>query len=99
MALYGVPYDMRPGQAPRDLVAAEWPGKIQPGERRAAPRKYAGSVPDDWVWLGSPGWWGTLSLEDQRAVVSFLKPLREKDLVPTGPNEWSPLGPEVVGDE
>jgi hypothetical protein len=77
MALWGVPYALREGQSPRDLVRAEWPG-----------RKGAGEVPGDWLWLGSPGWWGSMAPDAVAAVRAFLAPLEAEGLVPGGPSEW-----------
>lgn len=68
LALWGIPYEMRRGQQPRDL----W-------ERRG----------DSWIWLGSPGWYGSMSKSDQAAVKAFLDQHREA--VPENPHEWSLL--------
>lgn len=69
MGLFGIPYEMRAGQSPRDLYDV-------------------GNV-SDWTWLGSPGWWGSLSGPYQKRVAAFLGSLG--DLVPEGPGEWSEL--------
>ncbi len=74
LCLYGLPYDLRPGQSPYDL----WRG-----------RKPTPGPCDGWIWLGSPGWWGTLSCGDQEIIAAFLKTHAEN--VPGGPCEWSPL--------
>jgi hypothetical protein len=66
LALYGVPYEMRPGQQPGDL----W----------RAGRK------EGWIWLGSPGWWGHLSHENQAAIKAFLA--KHSDIIPNNPYEW-----------
>ena len=71
MSLWGIPYTMRPGQSPSDLLAA---GNIQ-----------------GWVWMGTPGWWGSLPRERVQAIQAFLEPIREADAVPTHPGEFSTL--------
>jgi len=86
MALYGIPYDMRPGQQPADLTRGS--PTLPPGTYGAKPR--APGPRDDWLYLGSPGWWGSLSRGDQSAIVAWLATL-EPGIVPTGPNEWSPV--------
>jgi len=44
----------------------------------------------DWVWLGSPGWWGSMTRAEQAAVAAFLATL-PKDAIPEYPNEWIDL--------
>lgn len=73
MSLWGIPYPMRPGQAPRDLY-----------------ERFDGPAPD-WIWLGSPGWWGAMTRERIEEVKAFLAPLREQGLIPTGPGEWADI--------
>jgi hypothetical protein len=46
MSLWGIPYEMRPGQAPRDL----W---------RAATARYEN--PHGWIYLGTCGWFASLT--------------------------------------
>ena len=84
LALYGIPYDMREGQSPGDL----WRGRRQPivydqtyGRTEAAP-----GPREDWIWLGTPGWWGTMPKQEQKAVEAFLA--EHKDSIPGGPYEW-----------
>ncbi|TXH08188.1 MAG: hypothetical protein E6R04_11505 [Spirochaetes bacterium] len=67
MCLYGIPYRMRPGQDPKDILS-----------------KYR----DDWIWLGTPGWWSNLPIARIEEIKAYLKPLYEKKLVPLGPHEW-----------
>ncbi len=50
-----------------------------------------------WFWLGTPGWWGSLSAENVEAIQAFLEPLRELDAVPTHPGEFSVLGDFLGG--
>jgi hypothetical protein len=76
LSLWGIPYRMRPGQSPRDILRGPL-GKYGP--------------PADWVYLGSPGWWGDLTARD-RALVEAL--LAGADDVPTGPYEWCYLNVE-----
>ncbi len=74
LSLYGIPDQMRPGQQPRDLWRAN-----QAGHRTDGPR-------DDWLWLGSPGWWGRLAEEEQALVRAWLD--ERKDHIPHGCWEW-----------
>ena len=76
MSLWGVPYQMRPGQSPGDI-------------RRAGNIGVCGSPL--WTYLGGPGWWGNISREDQAVIEAFLAPIRRADLIPTGPEEWTDL--------
>ena len=69
LSLWGIPYEMRVGQQPRDL----WHRRYETG----------------WIWLGSPGWYGSMSKADIAAVKKFVA--KHKDLVPQGPAEWSSL--------
>ena len=85
-ALYGIPYKMRPGQAPGDLYRAH---------RDYVPPEYGtyGSKQiniNDWIWLGSPGWYGHLTTTEQVLIQAFLSTLGE--LVPHGPYEWCEVG-------
>lgn len=85
MFLWGIPYGMRPGQSPRDLIDGyrRYSVPLRPGHYGTVlkdPR-------DSWLWLGSPGWWGHLSPVRQKAVKKFLA--RCGDAVPEWPNEWS----------
>lgn len=68
MALYGLPYRMREGQSPRNILD-----------------RFRG----DWIWLGSPGWWGNLTKAEQEIVTEFLA--IHADDIPDGPCEWSSL--------
>lgn len=43
------------------------------------------------VWLGSPGWWGSMTRAEREEVQAFLAPLRALDAVPTHPGEWALL--------
>lgn len=90
MALYGIPHELRPGQSPRDIVAAQWPCRHEHATAgvdltRCPPRKRSGEVPGDWMWLGSPGWWGTMGANERAVVETFLGSCAD---VPAGPGEW-----------
>ena len=80
LALYGIPYDLRPGQQPIHLWRAHQDYVPNPGQ-------YGSRRIDlsDWLYLGSPGWWGNLSKDDQTAIQAFLE---GKD-VPGNPYEWT----------
>lgn len=64
--LWGIPYDLRSQQSPRDLERA---GNTQ-----------------GWIWLGSPGWWGSMSKDDQHSCQSFLT--QHTEIIPGNPYEW-----------
>ena len=76
LALYAIPYDMRPGQSPRDLWYSTAFGR-QPGQW------------PEWLYLGSPGWWGHLDADSQRTITAWLSALGNR--VPEGPYEWTVL--------
>lgn len=42
-----------------------------------------------WVYLGHPGWWGSLERSDQEAIKAFLEPYERAGLVPGSAYEWS----------
>ena len=84
LALWGIPYEMRPGQEPINLWRAR--------QEYVAPRPGhygAKQIELNWVWLGSPGWWGSLSTDERREVETFLA--KHKDYIPKGPGEWDVL--------
>jgi hypothetical protein len=82
LALWGIPYGMRAGQAPYDIWRA----------RRDGPARVGVS---DWIWLGQPGWWGDLSRERRAAVEAYLAAL-DPDVIPGGPCEWAEVSRPVV---
>ncbi len=86
MALWGIPYDMRPGQSPADIRRAH------DNYRAPAYGHYGAKQVDlsDWVWLGNPGWWYNMSAEDTYAIRAWLARLPE-GTIPGGPNEWCTL--------
>jgi hypothetical protein len=83
LTLYGIPYGMRPGQQPGDLWRAH---------RDYVPPKLGHYGPNqidiaDWIWLGTPGWFGNMNPEEIQTVQAFLA---EKK-VPGNPYEWDEL--------
>lgn len=68
LSLWGLPYEMRLGQAPRDVH-----------------RNHRG----EWIWLGQPGWFGSMTPEERRAVEEFLA--AHDDKIPRGAYEWCTL--------
>jgi len=72
LTLWGIPYDLRPGQAPIHLWKSE-----HSSARRG------------WIYLGEPGWYGSLSRERIDQIKAFLA--EHKDLVPGNPYEWTVL--------
>lgn len=92
LALVGIPYDMRPGQQPRDLERGREVAVI--AYYRAAATGCAGCPwpePLGWVWLGTPGWWGDIPREDRAEIEVWLRGLG--DLVPVNPGEWARIDP------
>lgn len=83
LALWGVPYDMREGQSPYDLWKRE---VLLRGSNVPLP---VWTLPD-WIWLGSPGWWGPYVRggSERTAIEAFLAGLPE-GAIPNGPCEWS----------
>lgn len=43
----------------------------------------------DWIYLGQPGWFGSMSREEIDATKAFLA--ERADEIPSGPNEWCRL--------
>jgi hypothetical protein len=94
LCLYGIPYDMRPGQSPGDL----WRASTRHRERPPAVGfpAYVQPKPDPrldpmhgWIWLGSPGWWGSMSPESRARVEAWLA--AHDGVIPEGPFEWCAL--------
>jgi hypothetical protein len=71
MSLWGIPYRM-------NAAVGQNPGHLR-------------SRMDDplgpWVWLGSPGWWGSMTPECMRETKAWLAELG--DMVPTSPGEYT----------
>lgn len=87
LALWGIPYEMRAdcGQQPYDLWKAHCDFvEPRPGHYGSERIKL-----DDWVYLGSPGWWSGENLDDRAAALAFLETF--KDQVPRHPCEWTTL--------
>jgi len=83
--LWGIPYDMCEGQQPRDLWKAHR-DYVPP-----CPGWYGSKQIDlsDWVYLGEPGWFGSMTEAEVTAVKDFLT--AHKDEVPGNPYEWCRL--------
>jgi len=86
LTLWGIPYDMRPGQQPGDLFRAARNYQPLPYGWYGSPRPTA---TDNWIYLGTCGWYGTLSKERIEEIKVFLE--THKDLIPQYPEEWSKL--------
>jgi hypothetical protein len=88
LSLYGIPYAMREscGQTPRHLWDA------QNADYRRSPMDTTKRVDlSDWIWLGSPGWWGSMLPEERTAVEVWLAPLYTFGLVPGNAYEFVDL--------
>ena len=66
MSLWGIPYPMRPGQAPADLERA--------------------NNTSGWIYLGGPGWYGSMSPERVKEVTEWLASIQAP--APGHPAEW-----------
>jgi hypothetical protein len=53
------------------------------------PKDIAQDLRGDWIWIGQPGWWGTMTREEIDATRAFLA--EHTDEIPNGPNEWTTL--------
>lgn len=87
LALWGIPYDLRPGQSPRDLWNAPRPDVLARAAGRSGAMIHAPGPLDDWIWLGCPGWWCNIERADQQQIAAWLEKLG--DLVPDNPCEWA----------
>ena len=47
-----------------------------------------------WIWLGTPGWWGSISRSDIEKIRKFLEGVG--DMVPFHPGEWSTVDVPVT---
>ena len=92
LSLWGIPYRMRDdvGQTPNHLRRAydEW---VQPPYGTFGSKRVDLS---DWIWLGSPGWWGNLSKADRAVIEAWLAQPHVKASIPQGPGEWSYIDPD-----
>lgn len=63
------------------------PYSMHSGNPQQHPRELldAGTT-QDWVWLGSPGWWGHMTYEEISRIQQFLKTVG--DWVPNDPFSW-----------
>lgn len=82
LQLWGIPYDLRPGQSPRDLFDSRTEPVLGThyGQARSAPGPRA-----DWIWLGAPGWYSTMSPGERNETKAFLAGLD----VPKNAHEWT----------
>src|SRR3990167_2877417 len=71
LALWGIPYEMN-----REV-------RQQPMDLF---RAHGGALPG-WIYLGSPGWWGAMTRDEQAEVTAFLA---GRD-VPCNPCEWDTI--------
>lgn len=97
-ALWGIPYAMRMecGQTPKHL----WDAHKSFYDKPIGNRVYARRNPidlSDWIWLGQPGWWGSLLPEERATIEVWLSPLEMFGLVPKGPCEFVDLRKEFRG--
>lgn len=90
-SLWGIPYTMNHeiNQSPRDI----WNGRTMPDPMHQPPTYIGYTVPDpgpqpDWVWLGTPGWFGSMSREEIDLVKAFIERLKSADELPGWPGEW-----------
>jgi len=67
LSLWGIPYNLRPDQQPKDISSA---------------------YRSDWIWLGSPGWWGNMPPERRIEVERWLSTV---PYIPGNPYEWEIL--------
>ena len=92
LALYGIPYLMRDmpngrPQSPRDLYCR----RLGDGSMEIVGPK------SDWIWLGTPGWFGHYNEKQIGEIKAFLK--IHHDSVPSNPYEWSVLPPIELVEE
>ena len=99
LALWGILYNMRPGQQPRDIARghAERSEAAERNRRRGTPD--AGPPELGWIWLGCPGWYGDMPAVEIAAVKVWLAPLEAAGVVPGNPGEWCELNPTVYTTE
>ena len=95
LALWGIPYELRPGQSPRDLwdstsiadTLAHARGVYGATIRTPGPR-------EGWVLISpAPGWWGSMSRDDQAEAKAFIA--EHKESVPEHAYEWSSLAARI----
>lgn len=60
--------------------------RMRPGQSPGQIWKASGrSCPSDWVWLGSPGWYGHLSSDAQKEIAAFLSSVED---IPMNAYDW-----------
>jgi hypothetical protein len=93
MTLWGIPYGMREEvhQNPNDLMRGYYKrvdGFYDAMCKATYPKAaYPKDPREDWIYLGSPGWFSHLSPEDIRLIEDWIKTVE----VPGYPGEWVKL--------
>ena len=83
LSLWGIPYNMRPGQTPRSILFPVFNREFLRYDMRPL------GVPSDWIWLGSCGWFGHYDEDEIKKVKDFLA--LHWNNIPDGPHEWCRL--------
>lgn len=86
LTLWGLPYDLREGQSPKDLWESKFSVACLEEWGPRAPGPHPG-----WAYLGSPGWFGGMDAARIEEVKQFLAALAETDDIPQGPCEFQRL--------
>lgn len=101
MTLWGIPYNLRPGQQPADILRGqrEREEKDTALSRSRLPANYPQlkNLTADWIYLGGPGWFGSMPAEKVKMVKAFIEHYDATDDVPGGPNEWNKITPYTGG--
>lgn len=103
LTLWGIPYAMRPGQSPRNLKQGDELRREVDAYHLRHGLVTTAFKPSTahWIYLGSPGWFGSLGEERIKEVKAFLAQ-HHQDL-PNWPEEWvdlrSPVEPSVSVQE
>lgn len=90
-ALWGIPYKMNHdiGQTPKHV----WDGHRSPHPTKRPP-VYVGFTIEtpgpqlDWTWLGTPGWFGSMTEDERELAEEFVAKLKAEDMMPSWPGEW-----------
>lgn len=94
LSLWGIPYDMRPGQSPYDL----WRSTTIADTAAAACGRYGYRITTPgprpgWLWLGRPGWWGGITGNEQDTLKLWLAVVA--DYIPGNACEFDAI-PELI---
>jgi len=76
-------------RTPDDLSLYGIPYKMRPDIGQEPRHLWKAGQTKGWIWLGTPGWYGSMSNDDVAAVKAFLA--KHKGDVPGGPYEWTEL--------